>query len=158
MRFSRTNGGVVQLQPQALNQVLSFRQLTDDAPESGGMLLGRLVEKSEDVVVDYVSRPSPNDNRSRFSFFRSREDAQKIVNNAWAGSDGTSIYLGEWHTHPEHNPRPSISIDIPSWRTTTRTAHFEQDFLLFAIVGQVSIRMWEISKFSDALIQLRRFE
>ena len=48
---------------------------------------------------------------------------------------GTKSYLGEWHTHPEPNPRPS-SLDITEWK---KTANYNEDMLLFLIVGQETI-------------------
>ena len=121
---------------------MQMRQLDDDAPESGGVLLGRLIVSTEDVVVDEVTTPGPYDEGSRYLFRRSRRSAQPRVTAAWHGTDGTRIYLGDWHSHPENEPHSS-SIDRLDWSRTLRRATYEQDFLLFAIVGQQSIAIWE---------------
>jgi hypothetical protein len=53
------------------------RQLSDDAAESGGILLGRWILESEDVIVDDATRPAAADRRGRFFFWRARQPAQK---------------------------------------------------------------------------------
>ena len=91
----------------AVEKLLAHRQLQDSSPEAGGVMLGRLILGTSDVVVDAVTGPCTEDKYSRFTFFRSRRRAQQIVDEAWHTSCGTKIYLGDWHTHPEDIPRPS---------------------------------------------------
>lgn len=61
---------------------------------------------------------------------------------AWRESTGTRIYLGDWHSHPEDDPKPSC-VDRRDWNRVLKRAVYEQDFLLFAIVGRRSIAPWE---------------
>ena len=142
VKYVRPNGGDVEFGAHAREVLMQMRQLDDDAPESGGVLLGRLVVSTEDVVVDEVTTPGPYDKGSRYLFRRSRRSAQPRVTAAWHGTDGTRIYLGDWHSHPENEPHSS-SIDRRDWSRTLQRATYEQDFLLFAIVGQQSIAIWE---------------
>lgn len=109
------------------------------------MLLGRLIEGTEDVVVDEVTVPSPRDKRRRFFFFREKDTAQKHVVNAWNLSKQTRNYLGEWHSHPQDEPSPS-GPDIINWRRVVKESQFEQRFLLFLIVGRDCIGAWELAK------------
>lgn len=136
---------MVELSPVAVAAMQSHRQVAARAAEAGGILLGRLIKNSMDVVVDRVSPPSPADKRSRFRFFRRARPAQEVVDAAWRTSGGTTAYLGEWHTHPEEQPRPSC-IDRRDWRRIVRRARFEQDALLFVIVGVLSIGVWELRR------------
>lgn len=140
-----TRPGSVEIAPAALRTLDSFRQGDRGDPEAGGVLLGRLIEESDDVVIDEVSVPSTGDRRGRTFFQRARRAAQKIVNRAWRKSRGTRVYLGEWHTHPEPVPHPS-GQDFSDWYRIVRSARFEHDFLLFAIVGTQTVRMWVVDR------------
>lgn len=145
MRFSRPNGGVLEFGETALQHVLSHRQFTSDSAEAGGVLLGRLIRDSRDIVIDRAAGPSELDRRSRFSFFRARRPAQALVDEAWRESGQAAIYLGEWHTHPEDDPTPSC-IDRKDWIRIVQRAQFEQPSLFFVIAGRVLTRIWEIPK------------
>ena len=61
--------------------------------------------------------------------------------------------MGDWHTHPEPEPSPS-NHDYSNWRTITQKAVFEQDFLVFIIVGTKDIRVWEVDKNTGRITQL----
>lgn len=136
-------------------QLFSFRQLKNSSPESGGIILGRLLIDNTDIIIDEISSPGPKDFRSRFSFLRRRDSAQKRVDSAWNQSNGTLVYLGEWHTHPEDIPTPSHSIDLKEWRRISKEASFEQDFLLFLIVGRTQTNAWELEKATGKVTQLQ---
>ncbi len=122
-----------------------YRQLRSRTREAGGVLLGRLIVDSDDVVVDLAGAPARQDFRSRFSFFRKARPAQATVDEEWAASSGAVNYLGDWHTHPEDHPVPS-QTDLRNWQAIVSSAAFEQDFLLFLIVGRVSLRLWELAR------------
>lgn len=148
MRFYRPNGGMCEVGETALAMIARHIQRDRLATEAGGVLIGRLVAGTDDVVIDLATNPSPKDRRGRFFFFRLREHAQDRVNEAWVRSGGTSVYLGEWHTHPEDEPVPSPT-DIANWQNIVRTATFEQSFLLFLIAGRLNWRLWELAIGSD---------
>lgn len=137
---------------QALERMARFRQLTPADPEAGGVLLGRIVCGSDDIVVDDVTQPTRQDRATRFNFFRSKRSAQPAVDQAWSVSDGTRIYLGEWHTHPEDDPHPSAR-DIANWRSILQKARFEQRWLFFLIVGERQTNAW-IGDREDRTIEL----
>lgn len=100
--------------------------------EVGGILLGRCFE--EEIRVERISHPGPGDTASPTTFTRSAERAQAIIDDEWIASSGESIYLGEWHSHAESNPRPSYT-DKEMIRTMRRETKMEIDFLLLVIVG-----------------------
>jgi integrative and conjugative element protein (TIGR02256 family) len=145
MKFLRANGGVLEISTNAERILADHRQVKMNDVEAGGILLGRMIINSRDVVVDIASLPSPNDRRGRFSFFRARNPAQLLVDRAWSESGQVINYLGEWHTHPEDDPQPSC-IDRRDWKKIVTRALFDQDFLIFIIVGRTTIRAWEISR------------
>ena len=73
--------------------------------ESGGIILGKIV--SDQINILRLSIPTSLDKSSRYNFERSKTGAQIIIDYEFKNSHGQTIYLGEWHTHPEEYPTPS---------------------------------------------------
>lgn len=138
--FKRPNGGQLKISAQALQQMRVFRQLNPADREAGGILLGRLLLDCPDVVVDEITVPMPSDKRSRFAFYRHKRGHQAIIDRRWQESGGTCVYLGEWHTHPQSTPTPSL-VDLTDWKRKLRTDSFGEN-LYFLIIGMMEARMW----------------
>jgi integrative and conjugative element protein (TIGR02256 family) len=143
VRFIRSNGGVLQLAPAVVRLMQRHRQLAPQDPEAGGILLGRLIRDGDGIVIDGGTTPSLSDRATRTTFFRGQEHTQRVVDWAWTASKGTLVYLGEWHTHPENRPTPSMQ-DRRNWANIFWEAEFEHAFLVFFIVGRQEIRCWEV--------------
>lgn len=141
MDFARPGGGRFSLGPVAL--VAMIRHAQDDAekPEAGGVLLGRHILDSQDIVVDRVTTPQQGDRQGRFLFFRAQHRHQQLIDAAWRESHGTRTYLGEWHTHPELVPQPSV-IDRVNWRRKLLVDCFSAP-IFFLIVGTGDVGVWE---------------
>ena len=60
--------------------------------------------------------------------------ANKFIEEDYRISEHTHFYIGEWHTHPENNPKPS-AIDYNSIRDNYHTASLVAPFLVMIIVG-----------------------
>jgi len=142
--FDRPRSGTIVISAQVVTVIDGYRQHRSCSPESGGVLLGRLMEGTDDVIVDEVTVPTKLDRAGRFFFRRARGPAQQRIRDAWRETAGTRNYLGEWHTHPEPDPRPS-GHDRADWVRLCSGSSFEQEFLLFLILGQRSIGIWELS-------------
>lgn len=121
--------------------MLKFVQDTPSKPEAGGVLLGRYILDTHDVVVDLITEPMPRDLRSRVRFFRHRRGHQIAIDQTWRESSGTCTWLGEWHSHPEHNPSPSFT-DHADWRRKLLVDRYDE-VLFFVIVGIQNICVWE---------------
>jgi integrative and conjugative element protein (TIGR02256 family) len=145
MTFNRAFSGTITISTSATETFAAFTQVGCDDPEAGGILLGRLILESDNVVVDEATVPNVEDRQSRFFFWRSNQHAQRRVVEAWDQTEGTRIYLGEWHTHPEDIPNPSC-VDKKNWQRLIKKCKYEQDFLFFVIVGLEETRIWEGSK------------
>jgi integrative and conjugative element protein (TIGR02256 family) len=138
----RQNGGRISLSSMAVAVFEQYQQNDNRSTESGGVMIGRLILNSEDVVVDCAVPPAPNDRRTRLSYARGIEPSQQYINDAWMASGGARNYLGEWHTHPEDHPLPSHQ-DFLNWSHILLNTQLERDFLFFVIVGRKSIAIWE---------------
>jgi len=152
--FSRADKSLIKVGSYPFHEMLQYRQLGETEAEAGGVLLGRLIEGTRDVVIDEVTTPNRRDRRSRFGFFRSKPRTQRRIREAWAESRQTRNYLGEWHTHPEDHPEPS-GHDLTNWARIVAESQFEQDSLLFLIVGRKSAAGWEIQKRCPTPIRLK---
>jgi integrative and conjugative element protein (TIGR02256 family) len=124
----------------AVSRMQAFAQRRWWDKEAGGVLMGRHLLDSDDIVVDEVSTPQNTDRRGRCNFFRSYKH-EKVAHQRWVNENGTSAYLGLWHTHPEPDPTPS-GVDLRDWEKAVANDVFDGNRLFFPIVGTECIRVW----------------
>jgi integrative and conjugative element protein (TIGR02256 family) len=94
----------LRIEPSVLDRVRRYRQSKLSEPEAGGQLFGMVTPQL--VTVNAASGPHRSDERSRYSFRSDPRIAQSEIKR-FAGRG--LVYLGEWHTHAEAQPRPSES-------------------------------------------------
>ena len=94
-----------EITPIVEDQVLQMARQSADGCETGGILLGRGPDAKGLVCIDEAGDPGPGAKRRPGFFLRDLDHAQKLAAAAWARSK--SIWVGEWHTHPHGDPRPS---------------------------------------------------
>lgn len=102
---------IVLIEPAVLTLLSHHRQLSRNAREAGGVLLGHARGQHFHVLI--ATRPGPDDQRSRTSFHR----RDKLHHQQFFSSrkkDPFTAYLGDWHSHPEDIPAPS-SLDQSEW-------------------------------------------
>jgi len=95
----------INITSSAIDVIEKYKQITKKSKESGGILLGQIIGK--EVYILKVSIPNKFDKASRHSFNCNKDAAQVIINYEFINSGKKTIYLGEWHTHPENYPKPS---------------------------------------------------
>lgn len=149
-----SNQGKLKLDIEAITRMLNYRQKGREDTEAGGVLLGRFIKDSKEIIVDHVSVPMIGDKRTRYSFIRSKKMHQKIIDKEWSKSNGTCNYLGEWHTHPEDYPTPS-RVDITNWKNRLKDDIFSSRYLYFVIVGLSETRVWEGDKRTSEIKKLK---
>ena len=144
LRFALPFGGRAKINSDVHTVIARYRQCAPADTEAGGFLLGRMIIDSLDIVVDEVTEPGPGDERTRYGFgLVDLAHHQADVTAAWERSEGTSCFLGDWHTHAEPDPTPS-GIDLEGWRKRLRNdASDEFPRLLFVIVGTERVRAWQ---------------
>jgi len=121
--FKLPNGSYLLISNRVSKALEKYRQLEDTAVEQGGMLFGvtRATEKQlfdvhvpPCIELTHISEPNEGDMATRSSFKRRSNSHFKRLNSLKEQSNGKTVYLGEWHTHPENSPRPS-KTDVKSW-------------------------------------------
>ena len=152
--YARPNGGRIKLPAEAIASIHAFIQNDRHKPEGGGVMMGRYIIDTQDVVIDTISFPMSGDRATRTTFFRSKKAHQQIIDMEWEASDHTCTYLGEWHTHPERCPSPSC-IDTFNWKRKLKSDVFHSDYLFFLIVGTFEMRMWEGHRPSRTITMLK---
>ncbi len=151
--FRAADRQVFKLDALVVRRLHDFRQTQCVSREAGGVLLGRWLRGSEHVVVDELTTPMRGDRRGRTSFHRTARAHQQHIDRAYAESQGTCGYLGEWHTHPEPDPTPS-SVDLDDWRRRLRDDRVDVPHLFFVIVGTSLTRAWRGARASIAIESL----
>ena len=121
------------LRAQLVPLLDKYRQLDTGSSEGGGILLGYRRDPHIDVVR--ASQPGKRDVRRRMFFDRCDPSHQQEATKAWRESGKLIDYVGDWHTHAEAHPKPSI-FDVNQWRLLReQTTH---DPMLQVIVGTES--------------------
>ena len=120
----------------ALNVLSEYKQIHKGQYEAGGILLGQI--KNSNIYIVSISVPSSHDRASRYTFRRNKEKAQIIIDHEFANSNKKTIYIGEWHTHPEKHPKPS-STDLRMIKDQFKSNTLNEPFLLLLIQGTESI-------------------
>lgn len=139
--FRRTDNGTLYFIGPVISQLQSHRQFSAKSKEAGGVLLGRHLLWTLDIIVDEITQPARSDKRSWSGFFRSLAHHTRAVRR-WRESGGTCAYLGSWHTHPEAVPTPSAT-DLADWRHAIDRDRYEGSSLFFVIVGTERMRVWQ---------------
>ena len=83
---------------------LKFRQINHNDTEACGVLIGTKDFASNHYCIESVTVPMSKDIRTKYSFTMKDPRHQQIVDKAYLDSNGTSIYLGTWHSHPQAIP------------------------------------------------------
>jgi integrative and conjugative element protein (TIGR02256 family) len=154
--FIRSDNSRIKLNPSVIHTIEKYRQKKDTDKEAGGILLGRFIMDSNDIVVDFATTPMRGDIRDYAFFYRDAKRHQKKIDKYWIKSDGTCSYLGEWHTHFEFQPTPSI-IDIKDWTRKLQEDQFSGKSLFFVIAGINTIKIWEGNSKTLLIEKLEQF-
>lgn len=80
--------------------------------ETGGVLAG-YVDENRDFRITHASGPGPNAICRPDKFEKDVVYCQQWLDDLTAKSAGKTVYLGEWHSHPNRNNKPS-NTDIKS--------------------------------------------
>jgi len=127
---------LVEIGDQAFADMRRYRQTAPFAPEAGGVLLG--ARRGPHFEIVETTAPQRADLRARSSFVRTGSVHRKLARRQWKRSGQLHGYLGEWHTHAEPLPTPSL-VDRLGWH-----ALFKQirQPLIHLILGTVEARLW----------------
>ena len=132
----KLKGKRIVLSEPVLEILTHYRQTSKNDREAGGILLGQI--SKDGVFILKVSTPCSADKATRRGFIRNKKKAQYIIDYEHANSGGQTIYLGEWHTHPEPFPSPSY-VDLRMIKDQYEKNRLNEDFLIMLIRGTKGI-------------------
>lgn len=107
---------LLHVHPAAYASIAAAAPAARDGRETGGVLLGHELRGvpgvGDRVEVRRAGDPGPKAIRTPTRFVRDADHAQRLADIAYA-ADG-SMWIGEWHTHPDGHASPSPT-DLASY-------------------------------------------
>ena len=114
----------------------SYKQTLKTDNENGGVLMGELYPLSNKIIITHVLACDNTSSRRNNVNLNTKCLQNKII-DIWEKSGGKTTYLGDWHTHPENKPSPSL-IDYKTFFMNYYTSKFDQNILLYLILGKTN--------------------
>lgn len=139
-----------EIKEEAIEELRSYAQLNGN--ELCGVLTGISVGENTYRICK-VSPPCVKNN-SKYGCERDAVLANHFLQIDYENSDKTRTYIGEWHTHPESKPSPSV-MDFQSIKNNYLTAIHTLPFLIMIIVGTVSfhISVYNGERFEEIVLK-----
>lgn len=125
---------VVYITKEAIDTLVAHQQINEDSPEAAGVFIGEIYLEEHTIIIRKAITTYEKNNASKYHVNLDIKKLQKMIDKEWIESGRTFLYLGEWHTHPEPLPSPSLTDYLTFSGNYYRSA-FEQNLLLYAIIG-----------------------
>lgn len=152
IKFLLPNNETLELSPQVINLLKSQIQ-QPNTPEKGGLLLGRTTLNKNTKLME-ITTPFPKDIATLYHFSRKDKKHLEYLEDA---KERLIYFKGNWHTHPENYPTPSIK-DLISWNIASKTSTISRTkFLIFIIIGRKVGRIWVSNSILHNLIYIGEF-
>lgn len=117
--------------------------------ETGGVLMGYVT--TEGIIVEAISGPGPKAIHEDVYFRADPSYIDMFIDMTYANSNGQWEYLGEWHTHPQIVPEPSVK-DLISLEEIAESA---DNFSILLIVGAIGYASEKFLEQTTAIIKFR---
>lgn len=115
------------------NQQMKNCYQSQNSFERGGILMGELyLNKNLIIITDIIEAPSKI--LKQYNYEMNVDYIQQKIDTVWTKSHGSKTYLGDWHTHPEENPKPSFQ-DYITFSKNYFQSSFDHNFLIYIIFG-----------------------
>jgi len=108
--------------------------------ETGGILIGKYLDKHNAVIIE-VTGPTKDSKKSRYSFKSGVIGLIELLDRKW---NLGQYYIGEWHSHPNSSPQPSLVDDKQMYELSIdEKLNCPEPILL--IIGGNQYTGWKIS-------------
>ena len=126
--------------------------------ETGGMLLGEIDEACRCIWIDMATGPPPDSRLSAFHFDHGTEGTEELIDHHRTSSGQITAFVGLWHTHPDHEARPSRTDEAGMQQLVTPAMRAAPRAIMVILGGQPPIwSAWldrgEIPDFSAELVR-----
>lgn len=109
--------------------------------ETGGILIGYFADIGEPVVTHIIG-PGPNAKRSKYRFHPDHIWQCEQIEQLYEISGGESVYLGDWHTHPNGYPNMSFIDRLTLMRIARHPESMMQRPLMMIGAGSPENWIW----------------
>lgn len=123
------SGSLLVFEERVVEHFAYYRQIERDSREAGGQLFASIDNRN--VRLERATGPRASDHRGTRYFIPDRSAERREIEQLF---EQGLFYVGDWHTHAEPHPRPSI-IDISSSQDTFRKSRHRLAGFVLAIVG-----------------------
>jgi integrative and conjugative element protein (TIGR02256 family) len=144
---------LVTLAAAAYETIAAEARRSADGKETGGILLGH--DHDGELLVSAAGDPGPDAERAARRFRRDLKHAQALADAAYR-RDG-SVWIGEWHTHPDGQVEPS-AVDLGTYLSHLADASLGFDRFLSLIVVPCPEHGWSHSTIAAWVVQDRNAE
>lgn len=124
---------VVYIAQEVINTLISHQQIKADSHEVAGVFVGEIYPEEHTIIIKKAI-VTHEENGSRYNVNLDIKKLQRMIDQEWLKSGKTLLYLGEWHTHPEPFPSPSLT-DYLTFSGNYFTSRFAQNILIYTIIG-----------------------
>ncbi len=136
---------------KAIKKMDGYKQINNNIPEGGGLLLGRTDISGNTYIVD-ITEPLSKDIRKQYFFKRIDKRHIELLKIA---NQRCLYFKGNWHTHSQAYPVPSW-LDKKSWKTAMRKSKpGESVYIFFIIVGINRLRVWAGNMETEEINEMR---
>jgi len=123
-------GQLIAINSNVLKHFLKHRQTSSTTSEVGGQLFARF--SPDRLCIRVATGPANEDQGGRFWFKpnqkRQNDEIQKLFKEKLH-------FIGDWHTHPEPTPTPSVT-DLKSMQDCFNKSRHQLKSFVMVIVGQ----------------------
>ena len=146
----------VEFDKNCIKELKKYQQKNGEY-ESGGILVGEIYPRENKVVIKEIV-VSKKAKRSFMGINIDKKEMQEELEKIRKKTNYKYYYIGDWHTHPEKNPKPSL-IDKLSYKKTLQKIVLQTNFVVFLIVGNSDDIMessWMKVEFLDNIRKRRK--
>ena len=129
-----TSNLTIQINEEIYNILNKYRQKGSEDTESGGILMGELYPQANTIKITNILKCN-NNYADKYNIELNIKCLQEQMDKLWEKSGGSITYLGDWHTHPEFDPKASL-IDYKTFIKNFFGSTFDQNILIYMILGK----------------------
>ena len=141
----------IKISKSVLDQIYQYRQTSHLSSESGGVLIGRQIISTGNLIIDHCTVPMPLDVCKRTRYLRKDPKHIEFFTTLRQRENNIYAYVGEWHTHPELIPSYS-SMDLCNWKMIGKESSMPHFHL---IAGTKAFRIWHYCPLSNSPYEVK---
>lgn len=137
------------------SEITRNRRVSSELNETGGLLFGAIDDSIEKIWIDAAGGPPPDSTMSPQLFECGTIGTAEATDHHGEQTQGSSGFVGVWHTHPVSVPKPS-QIDLGAMLNILRFQENSPRHVVMLIIGHSATRpVWKFYLFRRSEFELR---